>query len=713
MNTISQILQKFDENQLFVPAFQREYVWKRDNARQLLDSLIKGYPTGTMLIWETNSPPELKGSHIYDKRQGAVKILLDGQQRLTTLYMLVNGALPPYYSAAEIKNDPRGLYVNIETLELSYYSAVRMRSDARWINLTEIFQKKIRARQIIKNIEQKEQKLLGDSREDLIDDNHVKVLGILDREFPEQTIPIRASVQEAIDVFYKVNSGGVSLTDAELALAQISGYWPQAREHFKSKLSLLSRDGFSFKLDFIVYALLGILHYSGSDMRKLHGAENNEAIRVEWQKLESHTFDFVVNLLRTHAFVDNTTEINSVYALIPIIVFCQQENNILDHATVKRIVKWFYYSQVRRRYISQLPQKLDHDLRVVRDSELPFDRLLDVIREDRGGNISLSPEEFDGRAVQHPLFGLMKWYLKSKGAICLTTGVSIRQPVGTKYRLENDHIFPYSRLKAKGYGKDNRIKYALAQEFTNRALLTQKANRTKSNMEAAAYLATVDKNFPSALSLQLIPTDPELWKIDNYEHFLSVRRALLCEELNAFLESISDSVHVTEEVTLEELISEGESDELEFKSSLRWDIRQQIQNSALEGAVLKTIAAFSNCHGGTLLIGVEDNGEIVGLENDYKTLNGANKDKYQLHLMQLIGRSFGKAFSSSKVSVDFAELGDSEICRVEVRPANAPIFFEKTSKHGMKEEVFFVRNGNSSQPLRASEVPSYCKERFT
>jgi uncharacterized protein with ParB-like and HNH nuclease domain len=83
---ISTILDKIDENQLFVPAFQREYVWKRDDAKQLLDSLIKQYPTGTMLTWETGNPPELKGPYKYDEKQGAVRILLDGQQRITTLY---------------------------------------------------------------------------------------------------------------------------------------------------------------------------------------------------------------------------------------------------------------------------------------------------------------------------------------------------------------------------------------------------------------------------------------------------------------------------------------------------------------------------------------------------------------------------------------------------------------------------------------------------
>lgn len=138
---ISQILDKIDENQLFVPAFQREYVWKRENAKNLIDSLIKGYPTGTMLIWETNNPPELKGSWKYDSRQGAVKIILDGQQRITTFYFLIRDKVPLYYTKKEILTDPRQLYVHIDTLELQYYKKTIMQTNPYWVNITDIFQK--------------------------------------------------------------------------------------------------------------------------------------------------------------------------------------------------------------------------------------------------------------------------------------------------------------------------------------------------------------------------------------------------------------------------------------------------------------------------------------------------------------------------------------------------------------------------------------------
>ena len=380
---IRTILEKIDEKQLFVPAFQREYVWKKDDAKQLVDSLIKEYPTGTMLTWETNHPPELKGDHQYSSSQGSVKLILDGQQRITTLYMLINGSLPPYYTEKEIVNDTRGLYVNLDTIELSYYIKTRMEKNPLWQNITNIFKGEITAFDLQSQFESSGQNL-GMEELKRLNGNIGAVTNILDRDFPEQIIPPKAQISEAIEIFYKVNASGVALTDAELALAQISGYWPNARELFKAKLEELKSEGFGFSLDFIVYVLLGCLHHMGSDMRKLHSSENLERIKAVWARLESHTLDYVINILRSKAYIDHRNEINSVYALVPIIVFCHDKGKShLTDQEARRVIKWFYYSQIRTRYVSQLPQKLDQDLKVVAESEKPFDALLGVIEADR------------------------------------------------------------------------------------------------------------------------------------------------------------------------------------------------------------------------------------------------------------------------------------------------------------------------------------------
>ena len=707
---ISNILEKIDENQLFVPAFQREYVWKREDAKELLDSLVKEYPTGTMLTWETNQPPELKGPHRYDEKQGAVRILLDGQQRLTTLYLLIRDKIPPYYTLSDITNDTRGLYVHVETRELEYYSRAKMATDPCWQNLTDIFQRKVRAKDVYSALE-KRKEVVDRERENRIDDNMQAVLNILDREFPEQTIPIKATIREAIDIFYKVNAGGVALTDAELALAQISGYWPQARELFKKKLAELEKVGFVFKLDFLVYVLLGCLYQMGSDMRKLHGIENDAKIREAWLRLDTQVLDYVVSLMRSNAFIDHTHEINSVYALVPIIVFCFQKNGAhLTDAEIRKMVKWFYYSQIRTRYVSQLPQKLDRDLRMIAESNSPFDELLAVIAEER--KLDITSDEFVGHAISHPLFGLMRWYFKKRGAICFTTGLQLRQTMGKKYKLENDHIFPFSKLKKAGYGKGNRVKYSLAQELTNRAILTQIANRTKADADAKGYLQAVRDKFPKALSLQSIPADEELWLLENYERFLEARRKLLAKELNAFLQGITTTEDTSVPVSLDDLIEDGESDELEFKSALRWDFQRQSINKELEDVIIKSVAAFANGQGGTLLIGVTDDGEVLGLERDYSSLNG-DRDKFERHLRGLLQQQMGVSFAANKIRVQFPVIGDKELCQIEVAPAQKPIVVKFADKNGQPRERFYIRSGNTSQELPMSEMQGYIKERFS
>jgi len=707
---ISTILDKIDAHQLFVPAFQREYVWKRDDAKQLVDSLIKEYPTGTMLTWDTSNPPELKGPHKYTPSQGTVKLLLDGQQRITTLYMLMNGTIPPYYTLPEITSDTRGLYVNVETLELSYYMKTKMENNPYWQNITAVFKGEVSAFDLQAMFSEIGTELtMSDLKK--LNDNIARITQIKAREFPEQIIPVKATIREAIDIFYKVNASGVALTDAELALAQISGYWPQARDLFKKKLAELKKQGFSFRLDFIVYVLLGCLYHIGSDMRKLHGEDNHDNLKKAWTLLDGQILDYVVNLLRSRAYVDHSDEINSVYALIPIIVYCSdKQGKPLSDNEIRKMIKWFYYSQIRARYVSQLPQKLDQDLRYLQESTSPFDGLLQVISDER--RLEIVPEEMEGRAIQHPLFSMMRWLFKSRGAVCLSTGVKLQQPMGAKYQLENDHIFPYSLLKAIGYGKGNRVKYALAQEFTNRAILTQVANRSKSAMKPNDYLAKVYDDFPDSLRLQCIPADSTLWEMDQYEQFLVVRRKVLATEMNTFLENLTKSEETEQPVFIEDLIADGESDELEFKSSLRWDLQEGCVNKALEDVVIKTIAAFGNYDGGTLLIGVRDDGTVLGLEHDYASLKDGDKDAFELHLRGLCKAAFGGPFAATCIKAKFPVIEDREICQVEIQPSPKQIILAVADKNGVKHEKFYVRSGNASTEMSLSEASEYIKERF-
>lgn len=712
---ISQIIDKIDEQHLFVPAFQREYVWKRADAKNLVDSLIKDYPTGTMLTWETIDPPELKGDYVYEVSKGAVKLILDGQQRITTLYMLMTGEIPPYYTEKEIKNDIRGLYVNVETLNLEYYRKTIMGNDPTWVDITEIFKGNIRTRDIIDALEEKNYgERLPREIENNIDDNIEAIKRIREREFLEQVIPAKATIKEAIDIFYIVNSSGVNLTDAELALAQMSGYWPKARESFKIKLDQLKTKGWVFNLDFIVYTLLATVHRQGSKMEKLHSADNKHKVKKAWERLDKGgVLDYTFNLMQSQAYIDHTSEINSVYALIPIITYIYlKPDNKLTEEEIKKAVKWFYYSQIRSRYTGQLQQKLDKDLKIIESSESPFDELVNLIAEEKP--LEIKPSEFVGRDVRHPLYSLMIWYFKSQGAVCLGTGLQLRKLMGKKYELEKDHIFAYSVLRDSEYfDMDDRFDYALAQEITNRAILTSVENRTKSAKYADVYLAQVKERFPNALLLQCIPDDENLWKIENYKNFIEARRNLLADKLNHYLNNISiTDEEIKTEIDLKELIESGEDTYLEFKSTMRWNMRESKQDNKMEEIILKSIAAFSNSEGGKLLIGVDDNGEILGLLQDYNTLREANKDFFELHLRNIVNNAFGKDFATRHIKVKFPSIEEDEICEIDITPGTKPLFLDVVNKSGQRSKKFYVRSGNSSQDLDIAETAEYVKRRF-
>jgi len=285
--------------------------------------------------------------------------------------------------------------------------------------------------------------------------------------------------------------------------------------------------------------------------------------------------------------------------------------------------------------------------------------------------------------------------------------------MGKKYELEWDHIFPYSVLRDNGYDMNNRIKYQYAQEITNRAVLTAVANRTKSAQRAESYLEEVKEKFPNSLKLQCIPENETLWKLENFEQFLKLRRQILADELNNFLENITETADDDLKMDLFEMISAGENNLVEFKTTLRYDMKNGGINKKLEHSILKTIAAFSNAQGGTLIMGVNDDMEIIGLDHDFQTLKNGTKDEFELHLRNLTNNAYGVEFSSKNLDINFPIVEDNEICVVEIKPWHKPLYTELTDQNGVKSVKFYLRNGNSSPELPTIEIASYINTRFS
>jgi predicted HTH transcriptional regulator len=179
-----------------------------------------------------------------------------------------------------------------------------------------------------------------------------------------------------------------------------------------------------------------------------------------------------------------------------------------------------------------------------------------------------------------------------------------------------------------------------------------------------------------------------------------------------FIYRYKEKHKLSDETVMLRLIAKGESCDLEFKSSLRWDYRENTLNKKLEEVIMKSIAAFANGQGGTLLIGVDDEGAILGLSKDYKTLKQENKDAFELHLRNLVSSMYG-TFAIDNIEVRFIDVLGEEICCINISPSREPLYTSMKNKNGDKQEQFYIRDGNMSRRIESlREIMEYCSKRF-
>jgi hypothetical protein len=163
------------------------------------------------------------------------------------------------------------------------------------------------------------------------------------------------------------------------------------------------------------------------------------------------------------------------------------------------------------------------------------------------------------------------------------------------------------------------------------------------------------------------------------------------------------------EPTAAELIAAGESDRVEFKSTARRNLRTKERDEKLELVIAKTVAGFLNGDGGTLLIGVADDGTVVGLEPDYALMKAPDDDRYELWLRDFLAACLG-APAAALVRVRFEAVGGERVCRVDVPASPNPVFLDPPK--GPKVSEFWVRAGNSTRQLRTDEVLDYHRHRW-
>ena len=153
--------------------------------------------------------------------------------------------------------------------------------------------------------------------------------------------------------------------------------------------------------------------------------------------------------------------------------------------------------------------------------------------------------------------------------------------------------------------------------------------------------------------------------------------------------------------TTSDLIGAGEGSSIEFKQSARWNDRKGDKDSVLELAVLKTVAGFMNADGGTLLIGVDDEGKIVGVQPDYRTIAKGGRDSYENWMTTLIETSLGKP-AAAHARISFEDHDGHDLCRVDVEPSLTPVYVTKSDSADL-----YVRINNSTRLLNTPEAVEY------
>lgn len=690
MPEIGKLVDKVESNEIVLPEFQREYVWDKDQAKELMKSLYKEYPIGSLLIWETENPPEIKNDAVDREQYGLFKVLLDGQQRLTVLYLLIKDEIPPYYTEDDIQTDPRSLYFNLESGEFKYENK-STRDNPEWVKVTNCFKDNVSIFQIAKETTEDDSEV-GQKAEDY--NRELKRINkITSLQMPKEELGKSADVHQAINLFDKVNSQGTDLGDAELALAHMSAQWPYIRREMKRTQATMAEKGYDFNLDFYVKCMIAVVT-GGMTYEHVYDTPK-ETLKDSWE-LVDEVLEYLANFLTNEARIPDSSYINTRAVLIPLIKYLSDNDVRMTRQEKDAFLKWLYSAMMWRRYSRSTDSTLDKDLSLLGGPN-PVEDLMAEIRDDRG-HLDVQPSNLEGRGKSSKHFyNMVRILSRSNNPVDWRTG----EPLRGSYKLESHHIFPKSKLYGNVYDSNNHMGRKRVNEIANRAFITSRGNSEIFDSLPEEYLPEVREDHPEIFDKQYIPENPEFWKLENYEEFLARRREMLAEAINEFIESF-ETPDGPDETSLEHLIEKGENHRIEFKETLLYDVYREQANKDLKKTAVKEIASFANAEGGTLIIGVDDDKNVKGLDRDLKLMD--DLDEFELTLSQEVTTRLGDAVASLYTQIDFEKIDGETVCTISVEPSSEPVYFEG--------DKFIVRQGSSARPLSIPDANQYIQENW-
>ncbi|APU16133.1 GmrSD restriction endonuclease domain-containing protein [Actinoalloteichus fjordicus] len=513
MTKLSTLLDQIDTGALLLPEFQRGYVWNRDQVRGLMLSLYRGYPVGGLLVWETEGEgTDVRGS---TAGGGARLLLLDGQQRITSLYGVIRGRAPQFFEGnAQAFTD---LCFHVEDEVFEFHAPSTKAGDPLWIRVTELFQKGL-----VPYLRR-----FADDQADAYLDRLNRVHQITGREFHEEKITGRdKTIDVVVDIFNRVNSGGTVLSKGDLALAKICAQWPAARQVMRQKLDQWEKAGFKFSLDWMLRNATAVA--SGRSVFTALDKVDPDVFRDGVEAAGNHVSTFL-DAVSARLGLDHDRVLMGRGG-IPVItrLLHLMGGSFADTAQRDKVLFWYVHCALWGRFAGSTETVLQQDYEVVERAGI--DGLIANLERWRGGRLDVASHDFEGATTGSRFYPLLYLLTRAKGARDLGSGLELKsEMLGRLTSLQVHHIFPKALLYKAG--RDRGIVNAIA----NFCFLTQETNLAIGKRQPSDYFAEAEQRHPGVLASQWIPEDPALWEVDRYEDFLAARRELLAESAQSFL----------------------------------------------------------------------------------------------------------------------------------------------------------------------------------
>ena len=552
---ISELVEEVARHDLVLPEMQRRYVWRSTQVRDLFDSLYRGYPVGSILVWERPFGEEGRtldvGESAGMRRTGQKLLLLDGQQRLTSLTsiikdkeLLVRGrkksldvvfnVLHPDHDDEELLDadadidEEDGDEEELDSLDFEKKTFVvatrRLMNQPGWISLRKVF-KEDQVSLWMSVVESVGLELKSEQAK-LISARITKLKDIAKVPIPIVTLPSTMDYRTVTDVFCRVNSAGARLRGSDLALAQITSRWHGSLtlfEAFQKKREV--REQQLFDLGFLVRALVVFL--TGQCKFLTIASIPVEKYADAWKDTTA-ALETAFDIVRGWG-LETFTLLSAPSLVITLAYYLKKRPNEMGDLSL--LHKWLLVASICGHYSKGSSESImDQDLAAI-DRGVPLVEMFQSFQK-QGWTGRITEEEIRGKFHGSAYFGLMYLAMHGIGAKdWYQDSVIDLGNVGAVLKVQFHHICPQALLKAA-----NKYDKTEINDISNLAFIGGNTNRRISAEAPEKYLPRISEQNRRA---QCVPLDESLYSVDRYRDFLTARRKLIVEMLNNYLAGIA------------------------------------------------------------------------------------------------------------------------------------------------------------------------------